>query len=108
MSYSLPKGEADGFEVTLSNGVTYRYNKDNNLWQVASVEGIGAGELPEMTSDQTADTLVLRDENANAKFRQITCNNMTFNQNTVFTNTADTWFLSGCELSNHGVKKNTA
>jgi hypothetical protein len=61
-----------------------------------------------MTSDPTADTLVLRDENANAKFRQITCNNMTFNQNTVFTNTADTWFLSGGELSNHGVKKNTA
>jgi hypothetical protein len=110
MSYSFPKGEADGFEVTLSNGVTYRYNKDNNLWQVASVEGMGAGEvdLPPMTSNPTADTLVLRDENANAKFRQITCNNMTFNQNTVFTNTADTWFLSGGELSNHGVKKNTA
>jgi hypothetical protein len=110
MSYSFPKGEADGFEVTLSNGVTYRYNKDNNLWQVASVEGTGAGEvdLPPMTSNPTADTLVLRDENANAKFRQITCNNMTFNQDIVFTNTAETWFLSGGELSNHGVKKNTA
>ena len=43
MSYSFPKGEADGFEVTLSNGVTYRYSKGNNLWQVASVEGAGAG-----------------------------------------------------------------
>ena len=41
--YIFPKGEADGFEVTLANGVTYRYDKANNLWQVASVEGAGAG-----------------------------------------------------------------
>ena len=44
MSYSFPKGETDGFEVTLSNGVTYRYNKSDNLWQVASVAGDGASK----------------------------------------------------------------
>jgi hypothetical protein len=80
---------------------------DEDKWLEFPAGGSG-DDLPEMTSDATADTLVLRDGNANAKFRQIVCNNMTFNQNNIVTNTADIWFLSGGETSNHGVKKNDA
>ncbi len=39
MSYIFPQGQDDGYEVSLTNGVTYRYDKPNNLWQVASVGG---------------------------------------------------------------------
>ena len=70
--------------------------------------GTGGGDLPEMTSDATKNTLVLRDENANAKFNLITSKNFTMNQPTISSNTADTWFLSGGEQSTHGVKKNDA
>ena len=81
-----------------------------NRWFLEQIEGIEAGELdlPEMTSEATGDTLVLRDGNGNAKFNLITAKNFTMNQPTISNNTADTWFLSGGETSNHGVKKNDA
>jgi len=81
-----------------------------NRWFIEQLEGIEAGELdlPEMTSDATKDTLVLRDDNANAKFTGITAKGITFTNGTIVSNTADTWFLSGGEQSTNGVKKNDA
>jgi hypothetical protein len=81
-----------------------------NRWFLEQIEAIEAGELelPEMTNDWTPNTLALRDSNGNAKFTQLTVKNITFSQNSVSTNMADTWFLSGGEQSAHGIKKNDA
>jgi len=37
MSYAFPKGPADGTEIELANGVTYKYNSEKNTWAVQSV-----------------------------------------------------------------------
>jgi len=37
MSYSFPKGQANGTEIELANGVTYKYNSQKNTWAVQSV-----------------------------------------------------------------------
>ena len=39
MSYSFPKDQANGTEIELSNGVTYKYDSIKNTWGVESVEG---------------------------------------------------------------------
>jgi len=39
MSYSFPKGQPNGTEIELSNGVTYKYDSIKNTWGVESVEG---------------------------------------------------------------------
>ena len=41
MSYSFPKDQPDGTEVTLDNGVTYKFNSPKKSWEVLS-----AGSLP--------------------------------------------------------------
>jgi hypothetical protein len=81
-----------------------------NRWFVEQLESLEAGEidLPEMTNDWTPNTLALRDNNGNSKFTQVTVKNITFAQNSVANNMADTWFLSGGEQSANGVKKNSA
>jgi hypothetical protein len=75
-----------------------------NRWVFEQLEAI---DLPEMTNDWTPNTLALRDGNGNAKFNQVTVKNITFSHN-ISSNTADTWFLSGGEQSDNGVKKNDA
>jgi hypothetical protein len=81
-----------------------------NRWFLQQLEDTWAGEvdLPEMTNDWTPNTLALRDNNGNAKFTQVTVKNITFAQNSVANNMADTWFLSGGEQSANGIKKNDA
>ena len=37
MSYSFPLNQPDGTEVTLANGVTYRFDQANDRWLVKSV-----------------------------------------------------------------------
>ena len=102
--------DAKGRFKSTENVPDLKNQMEVNRWFLGQIEGIEAGELdlPEMTSDATKDTLVLRDGNGNAKFNLITAKNFTMNQPTISNNTADTWFLSGGETSNHGVKKNDA
>jgi len=81
-----------------------------NRWLLEQIESVESGEidLPPMTNDWTPNTLALRDNNGNAKFTQVTVKNITFAQNSVANNMADTWFLSGGEQSANGIKKNDA
>lgn len=79
-----------------------------NRWFLEQLESIEPVELPEMASDATPDTLVLRDGNADSKFNLITAKSFTFTNSTVSSNKADTWFLSGGETSAGSVKKNDA
>ena len=39
MSYAFPKGQPNGTEIELSNGVTYKYDAIKNTWGVQGVEG---------------------------------------------------------------------
>jgi len=95
-------------KADLATETQARADGDSGLQDQIDNLSAGGVDLPEMTSDATKDTLVLRDENANAKFNLITAKNFTMNQPTISSNTADTWFLSGGEQSAHGVKKNDA
>ena len=47
MSYSFPTNQPDGTEVTLANGVTYRFDATNDRWLVKSVhdDGVSVGDL---------------------------------------------------------------
>ena len=42
MSYSFPKDQANGTEIQLSNGVTYKYNALKKTWGVEDVAGGGS------------------------------------------------------------------
>jgi hypothetical protein len=79
---------------------------DGERWLEFPVMG-GGMDLPEMTNDWTPNTLALRDDKGNAKFTQVTVKNITFSNN-IANNMADTWFLSGGETSDNGIKKNDA
>ena len=85
------------WEHTIKEGLQYTFH---------AVKG-GKIDLPEMTNEATKNTLVLRDNNANVKFTGFTSKYMTFTSSLV-SNKADTWFLSGGETSNNGVKRNDA
>ena len=39
MSYAFPKGQPNGTEIELSNGVTYKYDAIKNTWGVEGVDG---------------------------------------------------------------------
>lgn len=47
MSYSFPTNQPDGTEVTLANGVTYKYDLANDRWLVKSVhdDGVSVDDL---------------------------------------------------------------
>ena len=47
MSYSFPTDQPDGTEVTLANGVTYKYDQANDRWLVKSVsdDGVSLDDL---------------------------------------------------------------
>ena len=47
MSYSFPTNQPDGTEVTLANGVTYKYDQANERWLVKSVhdDGVSVDDL---------------------------------------------------------------
>ena len=101
--------DAKGRYKSTENIPELRNQLEVNRWFVEQLEAIESGEidLPEMTADATKGTLVLRDENANAKFNSITAKSIYFT-GTGSSSTADTWFLSGGEASAFNVKKNDA
>jgi hypothetical protein len=95
-------------KADLATETQARADGDSGLQDQIDDLSAGGVDLPEMASEATANTLVLRDESANAKFNLITTKNLTFGNPTISTNTADTWFLSGGEQSPNGVRKNDA
>ena len=95
-------------KADLATETQARADGDTGLQDQINGLSDGGGDLPEMTNDWTPNTLALRDNNGNAKFTQLTVKNITFAQNSVANNMADTWFLSGGEQSTNGIKKNDA
>jgi hypothetical protein len=85
---------------------TLEFRNDQGEW--TPFDEAGEIDLPEMTNEVSPDTLVMRDGNSSTKFHTINAKGITFNTATIQSNTADTWFLSGGQLSTHGVKKNDA
>ena len=96
-THGIKKNTAEGMRASLNV-----YSKD----EVDALGG-GSANLPEMTNEATPNTLALRDDKGDAKFNLLVAKGITFSQQPISTNTADTWFLSGGEKSQNGVKKNS-
>ena len=55
MSYSFPKSSPNGEEVTLENGVTYKYNSIKKSWVVAAILDSNSNNLGYYSFHRSAD-----------------------------------------------------